>query len=324
MSRSFCIALTLVALVWAPFGCDLDNSENDTTSQDTVFPPEDTVVPPEDTVVPPEDTIVPPEDTVVSPEDTLVPPEDTIVPPEDTIVPPEDTFEPPEDMTQPPDCIEEGETGPVIMPPMECCEGLELISVAIWDPDVPDICGFSTGVILCSKCGNGNCEWDWENPCNCPEDCKASDPGGDQALCAETGGTWTDCGSGCGPWACGTPFPEICPAVCITQCNCPAGDGWDPQKGCVTCTCDEWFETWAALLAQVQACQSPDDCIDVPGTSCGCTMNYVVNKSAGLWFFWQIGELMGAAGCSPFMSTCSCPPVDGFKCENGTCAWNYL
>ncbi len=323
MSRSFCIALTLVALVWAPFGCDLDNSENDTTSQDTVVPPEDTVVPPEDTVVPPEDTVVPPEETIVPPEDTVVPPEDTIVPPEDTIVPPEDTIIP-EDTVEPPECVKEGETGPVTMPPMECCEGLELISVAIWDPDVPDICGFSTGVILCSKCGNGNCEWDWENPCNCPEDCKASDPGGDQALCAETGGTWTDCGSGCGPWACGTPFPEICPAVCITQCNCPAGDGWDPQKGCVTCTCDEWFETWAALLAQVQACQSPDDCIDVPGTSCGCTMNFVVNKSASLWFFWQIGELMGAAGCSPFMSTCSCPPVDGFKCENGTCAWNYL
>ena len=267
MSRFLCIILTLVAFAWAPFGCDLDTPEKDTTSQDTVqpedtvVPPEDSIVPPEDSVVPPEDTIVPPEDTVIPPEDTVIPPEDTVIPSEDTIVPPEDSVDPPPDVIQPPDCI---------------------------------------------------------------EDCKPPDPDGDQALCAETGGTWTNCGSGCGPWACGTPFPEICPAVCISQCNCPDGDGWDPQKGCVTCTCDEWFVTWAALLAQVQSCQSPDDCIDVPGTSCGCTMNYVVNKSASLWLFWQIGELMGAAGCGPFGSTCSCPPVDGFKCENGVCGWNYL
>jgi len=207
---------------------------------------------------------------------------------------------------------------------VECCEGLDAISLAYWDPEMPGTCATASDVFLCAKCPNDHCEDDWENPCNCPADCPFPDPGGDEALCAETGGIWTDCGSGCGPWACGEPIPEICPAVCISQCKCPDGDGWDPEKGCVTCSCGEWFDTWAALLAQVQACQSADECVDLPGTSCGCTMNHVVNANASLWLFWQVGELMGNAGCSPFVSTCSCPPADGFECENGVCGWNYL
>ncbi len=349
MFRTLWIALALLAIAWAPVGCDQDNPKKDTNqpAEDTTAPPDDTVIPPDDTVGPPPDDTLgpPPDDSVVPPpEDTVAPPKDTVEPPEDTIGPPpediveppddiidplddvvephEDTIEPPEDSITPPDCVVEGEMGSNMMTPMECCEGLDAISVSLWDPATPD-CGLMSDVFLCAKCGNDHCEDEWENPCNCEADCPFPGPGGDQALCAETGGAWTSCGSGCGPWSCGEPFPEICPAVCIPQCACPAGDGWDSEAGCVACTCGEWFETWAALLAQVQACQSADDCVDVPGTSCGCTMNYVVNESADLWMFWQLGEAMGDAGCSPFVSTCACPWADGFKCENGTCGWNF-
>jgi hypothetical protein len=339
MSRTLCIALIL-AFVWAPLGCDQDNPEQDTNQPgvDTTIPPEDAYVLPEDALVPPEDTVVPPEDTVIPLEDTVVPPEDTVIPLEDTVIPPPedvvyqdfgpegpptDTVEPPpEDVIEPPECVKEGEMGSSMMTPMECCEGLDAIAVATWNPG-GGMCGMMSDVFLCAKCGNGHCEDEWENPCNCETDCPFPETG-DQALCAETGGSWTDCGSGCGPWACGDAYPEICPAVCISQCACPDGDGWDPEKGCVTCTCGQWYETWGALLAQVQACQSPDDCVAVPGTSCGCTMNYVVNESADLWLFWLLGGLMADAGCGPFGSTCSCPPADGYKCENNTCGWNYL
>ncbi|MFH1532513.1 MAG: hypothetical protein ABIK09_17450 [Pseudomonadota bacterium] len=301
MIRTMCFALAMLALTWAPLGCDQDN-------------------PKADTATPVEDTIAPPEDTV------LIPPEDTFLPPEDTVTPPpEDTIEPPpEDTVEPPDCVKEGKMGSNMMTPMECCEGLDAISVTSWDPAFPEMCGMMSDVFLCAKCGNDHCETDWENPCNCVADCPFPEPGGDQALCAGTGGIWTGCGSGCGPWSCGESYPEICPAVCIPQCACPPVAGWDAEKGCVTCTCGEWSETWGAVLQQVQACQAAEDCVDVPATSCGCTMNYVVNKSVDLWMFWQVSEAMNAAGCGPFMSTCSCPAADGFKCENGICGWNYL
>ena len=65
--------------------------------------------------------------------------------------------------------MEEGETGPVIPDAPPCCEGLESISVAEYDPET-GMCMVAMGVFLCSDCGNDRCE-EWENPCNCPEDC---------------------------------------------------------------------------------------------------------------------------------------------------------
>lgn len=219
-------------------------------------------------------------------------------------------------------CVKEGEMGSSMIEPMYCCEGLDAISVANWDP-VTGMCGMMSDVFLCSKCGNGICESDWENPCNCNSDCETG-PTDAQALCAETGGQWNSCGSGCGPWSCGKPVQTICPGVCISQCECGAGQGWDPVEGCVTCTCAQWFETWQSLLAQVTQCSSADDCIDVPGTSCGCTRNLVVNKDENLWLFWEMAGWMADNGCGPFVSTCDCPAADGFACVDGQCAWNYL
>jgi len=60
-------------------------------------------------------------------------------------------------------------------------------------------------------------------------------------LCKNTGGTWKECGSGCGPLTKQqeeennnrTIEPRICPAVCIPQCECPQEKKyWDETKGC--------------------------------------------------------------------------------------------
>jgi uncharacterized protein (TIGR03382 family) len=60
----------------------------------------------------------------------------------------------------------------------------------------------------------------------------AADPVG---LCNDSGGTWNDCGSGCGPFTCyNLPEPNaICPAVCVAQCDCPAGTVFDYGVGCM-------------------------------------------------------------------------------------------
>ena len=59
-------------------------------------------------------------------------------------------------------------------------------------------------------------------------------------LCQKTGGTWNECGSGCGPLTKqqeeiynNSSEPRICPAVCIPQCTCPQEKKyWDETKGC--------------------------------------------------------------------------------------------
>ena len=48
-----------------------------------------------------------------------------------------------------------------------CCEGLdELPNVQVQE----HVCTMLFGFALCSDCGDGDCA-EWENPCNCPEDC---------------------------------------------------------------------------------------------------------------------------------------------------------
>jgi len=53
--------------------------------------------------------------------------------------------------------------------PKKCCEGLKKIPVKDYrDGACYEL--FDVGTV-CSKCGNNICE-EWENPCNCLEDCK--------------------------------------------------------------------------------------------------------------------------------------------------------
>jgi len=57
----------------------------------------------------------------------------------------------------------------------ECCPGLKAIdekqTVVLRSPD---ICARNVGVsnTICSPCGNGICDSQYEDYCNCPEDCK--------------------------------------------------------------------------------------------------------------------------------------------------------
>ena len=57
----------------------------------------------------------------------------------------------------------------------------------------------------------------------------------EEVVCEETGGSWTTCGSGCGPATCENPEPGgICPAVCMLMCECPAEKPiWDGDNGCI-------------------------------------------------------------------------------------------
>ena len=57
----------------------------------------------------------------------------------------------------------------------KCCSGLTEV------PDFPipstgnltcDELSAAGSNLICSACGNGICESEWENRCNCPEDCK--------------------------------------------------------------------------------------------------------------------------------------------------------
>jgi len=84
------------------------------------------------------------------------------------------------------------------------------------------------------------------------------------------------------------------------------------------------MDTYSALLKSLKWCQSADECISLPGTSCGCTNNLVVSENSGQWLLWDLTDKMAEAGCSPFISTCDCPPADGFICDNNQCQWNYL
>ena len=80
-------------------------------------------------------------------------------------------------------------------------------------------------------------------------------------------------------------------------------------------------EIWAA-----RRCERRRDCGQpIPGTSCGCTRDWVANREA------NVDELAGLirdaaeSGCDlPLGSNCDCPPAEGFACIDSQCTWNYV
>jgi hypothetical protein len=78
-----------------------------------------------------------------------------------------------EEYVHPVPCAEAGENRGVAV---VCCEGLVEIDNAY---PCGHVCGIIFGYPLCSACGDGICD-DWENSCNCPEDC---------GPCVEEGGS---------------------------------------------------------------------------------------------------------------------------------------
>lgn len=92
---------------------------------------------------------------------------------------------------------------------------------------------------------------------------------------------------------------------------------------CTLMTCADWYDEYAALVTFLRRCQTADECVPVPGTSCGCTRNLVLNRERDLTAFWDLVAAMNAAGCG-IATTCDCPPADGTVCRDGLCAWNYV
>lgn len=124
---------------------------------------------------------------------------------------------------------------------------------------------------------------------------------------------------------------ETCGTVesCIILESFPAqlacGDV-EPAPGRVDAqSCEELERQRDAELASLQACRTDADCgTELRGTSCGCTRNLVARADADLTRFSRIQAQLSAAECGGFISTCDCPPADGFACSEGRCTWNYL
>jgi hypothetical protein len=118
----------------------------------------------------------------------------------------------------------------------------------------------------------------------------------------------------------------------------PNGASFPSDDGCNTCSCQaggivcttracaeggapgmSCQDELAKELAAVEACEKDEDCgVPIQGSSCGCTRDRVANKSADTS---RVEELFESCGSG---STCDCPEADGFVCNGGRCAWNYV
>lgn len=147
---------------------------------------------------------------------------------------------------------------------------------------------------------------------------------------------------------------EFCPAVCWGQCGEPEppapscegacggqGDGcWcdeycqeygdccgDYEEVCLEPDCDAMVAAFQAETAEIRACEQDSDCGQVlTGTSCGCSRNWVAREGADIDLWDSLRDDAMDAGCElpGMISTCDCPAVDGFVCNEGVCGWNYL
>ena len=91
-----------------------------------------------------------------------------------------------------------------------------------------------------------------------------------EALCASTGGDWNTCGA-CGPTTCESYLnpPEICPAVCISMCACPADAPiWDGEYGCVSAAVCDAGDGIKPVVGVTLGPGTGDGNDDVPGRGC--------------------------------------------------------
>ena len=125
------------------------------------------------------------------------------------------------------------------------------------------------------------------------------------------------------------PAPQCEPVLC--ELFCENGFATD-ENGCEICSCNEPVDTCGPIindyeteLAEIMACETDDQCGQVlTGTSCGCTRNLVARVDADLADLEEVRAKAELNECSlGGISTCDCPPADGFVCNDGTCGWNY-
>lgn len=89
--------------------------------------------------------------------------------------------------------------------------------------------------------------------------------------------------------------------------------------------CTDKVDAFLVEAAEIRTCQLDTECGQVlTGTSCGCTRNWVARNNADTTQFYDLMDDAWANQCSlPTISTCDCPPTNGFLCDNGTCTWDY-
>lgn len=91
-------------------------------------------------------------------------------------------------------------------------------------------------------------------------------------------------------------------------------------------SCAELLPIFNQEVLEIRNCTADAECgVEMQGTSCGCTRNWVARLDADLKEFEALVAKANELGCElPFVSTCDCPAAEGFACVNNTCTWNYL
>ena len=149
-------------------------------------------------------------------------------------------------------CVSEGGTVGIYPGALPCCDGLVQIPVSepISDPTSSGCIG-KLGAAWCSACGNGFCESDWENVCNCPEDCEE-----------DTGKTCKPGGSPC-------PTGQYCmfaPGKCLTAGQygkCTEIPGECPDTDEPVCGCDGSTYLNACEMQMSEVTKAYDgDCVE--------------------------------------------------------------
>lgn len=107
----------------------------------------------------------------------------------------------------------------------------------------------------------------------------------------------------------------------------PSGNGTTPEPAPEPdpATCAEAADELADERDSIQTCTTDAECGQVlTGTSCGCTRDLVARLGVDTTRFYQIMDIQADLECGGFVSTCDCPPADGYACVDNTCTWNYL
>lgn len=89
-------------------------------------------------------------------------------------------------------------------------------------------------------------------------------------------------------------------------------------------TCAELEDAFIAETYSIRSCVQDSDCGQpLPGTSCGCTMDWVARNDADTTQFYSLLDQARSSACAELIpaSICICPEVSGYGCNQGMCGW---
>lgn len=83
---------------------------------------------------------------------------------------------------------------------------------------------------------------------------------------------------------------------------------------------------WDVELAAVQSCEVDEDCgLPLPGTAdelfCQAVQSYDADTEQ-LYYILQLGDDLGCSLVAEPAGTC--PKAKGYRCDDGTCAWDVV